>query len=73
MVLVVTMPKMAVKIKEMRKRTERNGVKKTVKSRRRKKITGRRMNQPKRKRKKTTPKISPNKRPTNFPTAELRL
>jgi len=49
MVLVVTTPNTAVKMKDMRKRTARNGVRKMVKRKRKTKNEGSRMNQPKRK------------------------
>jgi len=75
MVLVVTIPKTAVKMKETSKRRVTNGMTKMTKRKRRKKKTGRRMYQPKRKRRSSlsSRKISSNQRPTNFPTAELSL
>jgi len=71
-VLVVTIPKTAVNINETRKRRATNGVRKTVKRKRRTKREGSRMNQPKRKPNQPLPsKISFNHPPTNFLTAEL--
>ena len=72
--LVVTIPKTAVKMKETRKRTERNGMRKVVKSKRRTKSEGRRKYQPKRKGSTSiVPNNFSNQPPTNFPTSELRL
>ena len=49
MEVVVTIPKTAVNINNMRKRMLRNGMKKMVKRKRKRKRAGRRMYQPKRK------------------------
>ncbi len=70
--LVVTIPKTAVKMNETRKRRAMNRVRKTVKRERRTKSEGSRMNQHKRKAMLLGPsKISFNHTPTKFPTAEL--
>lgn len=45
----MTIPKMAVKMKETRNRRVRNGIRNKMKRRRRRKSEGRRKNQPKRK------------------------